>query len=340
MHTDNLPFRPSVFDRVFYWIGKRSRRRLVYLGVYAAALLITAAAFVVEGSWDTEALVVSLLNGAWAIVLYAAIHYIDSESIRATERFREVYEGTDEEFAADAYRLTTMPARPAFWVWLISAFIFLGMGLFEQGVAGFESMAARAIQAPVIAFSYASGPLLVYHTLRMLTGVARLLRDGRVNVFHLHPLYGFSRVTAKVGFIWVGVQAFNGASELALTLDGGLNTEFWIGAIITLPLAVITFVFPLRETHDRIVRAKADALAENSDHIERIRQRMYKELERDDTAAFKGLDDALTGLLKMATTINAVPSWPWNKGTFRTFFGAIGTPLVVFLAQRLLDSVL
>jgi hypothetical protein len=308
--------------------------------VYGTAAFASMVAFVVDGSFDTEAGVASLINGAWAIVLYAAIHYIDSESIRATERFREVYEGTDEEFAADAYRLTTMPARPAFWVWLISFFVFVGLGLFEPSVAGFEGMAARAVQAPLLAFSYASGPLLVYHTLRMLTGVARLLRAGRVNVFHLHPLYGFSRVTAKVGFIWVGVQAFNGVSELALKFGGGLNAEVWIGGIITLPLAIITFVFPLRETHDRIIRAKTNALAENSDHIERIRQRMYKELENGDTTTFKGLDDALTGLLKMATTINAVPSWPWNKGTFRTFFGAIGTPLVVFLAQRLLDGIL
>ncbi len=198
---------------------------------------------------------------------------------------------------------------------------------------------ARLAQAPTLSFSYASGPLLAFHTLRLSAGIARLLRSGRVNVFHLNPLYGFSRVTARIGLVYLAVMGLNLVSELVLEIGSG-GSELWIGVFLTSAAAVASFVLPLLGTHARIVEAEDEALAVNSEHVEQVRSRMYAELEDGNTDAFKGLDDALGGLLRMGETLRAIPSWPWSAGTFRAFFTAIGVPILVFVIQRILDSVL
>ena len=75
-------------------------------------------------------------------------------------------------------------------------------------------------------------------------------------------------------------------------------------------------------------------------HVEQIRTAMYTSLESGDGDQFKRYDDALDGLLRMGQTIEDISSWPWSKGTLRGFFTAIGIPLVVFVAQRVLEALL
>jgi hypothetical protein len=307
-------------NRVFYWMTIR------HVGA-------------IDGRSGPERYAWVFVNALWAVVAYLAIDLIDTEVVRAADRFREVFAGSDEEFDDEVYRLSTMPARPALLVWAVSFAVFSYLSLTQMAVADLESPAARLVQWPFLAFSYASGPLLIYHTVRLLSGVSRLLRSGNVNIFHLRPLYGFSRVTARVGVAYLVVMILNTLSEAMLELGGG-TAELWIGFVMSFVLATTSFVVPLVGTHRRIVDAKSEALEENSEHLEEIRSAMYEALARGDTERFRGLDDALDGLLKMGKTIDDISAWPWSKGTLRGFFTAIGIPLVVFMAQRILDAVL
>ena len=66
--------------------------------------------------------------------------------------------------------------------------IFSYLALTQVAIADLEDPMARLVQWPFFVFSYACGPLLVYHTVRLLTGISRLLRAGNVNIFYLRPL--------------------------------------------------------------------------------------------------------------------------------------------------------
>ncbi len=339
MPEESLPFRPSVFDRVFHWMERKPARKWWYLVLYVVGALTTIVAFGIDKGWDASGVVLpGIVDGHWTYLGYAAIHAIDNETIRATKRFRSVYAGTDAEYKAEVYRLSTMPSRTAGVLWVASFAVFGGMALLVPEFADIESATARAIQAPIVGFSYATAPLLVFHTVRLLIGISRMLRAGTVNIFHLNPLYGFSLVTAKVGFVWLIILMLNFVSEWARRAGDWLTAEVQIGTVVATLLALIAFIAPLRGTRNRIAAAKADALAENSGHIERVRTSMYRELEAGNTGAFKGLDDSLGGLLRMGTTIASISPWPWSRGTLRGFFTAIGTPLLIFVLQRVIDA--
>ncbi len=339
MTGEVLPFTPSVFDRVFHWMDERPTRRWWYAVAYLVGALSTIATFGIEKGWDAPGIVMpGIVDGTWAVLGYAAIHGLDNETVRATKRFRPVFRGTDAEYKAEVFRLSTMPARTAGIIWLVSAALFMSLNLFVPEFADLSSFSARLMQAPITAFSYATAPLLVYHTVRLLIGISRLLKAGTVNIFHLDPLYGFSLVTAKIGMLWVFILLLNVASEAARRSGDWVTTEVVIGTAAATLLALVAFIAPLVGTRNRIVAAKSEALSENSGHIEGVRASMYRELEAGNTAAFKGLDDSLAGLLRMSSTIKEISPWPGSRGTFRGFFTAIGTPLVVFVLQRLVDS--
>lgn len=339
MPIDRPPFPPSIFDRVFHWMSRRPTRRWLYVALYLFGVTTLLISTGIDGQTGTTRFQWVFINGLWIVIGYLSIDLIDTEVVRAADRFREVFPGSDDEFEDEVYRLSTMPARTATLVWGIAFVAFVIAANTLPALADLEDPVARLVQTPFMAASYSSAILLVYHTVRLLSGISRVLRTGNVSIFHLRPLYGFSRVTARVGVAYLAVMILNAISEAVLDL-GGSRAELWIGVAVSIVLASASFVAPLVGTHRRILDAKSDALQENSEHLERIRADMYHALETGDHARFNELDGALVGLLKMGETIDKISSWPWSKGTVRGFFTAVGIPLVVFIAQRVLDAAL
>jgi len=158
---------------------------------------------------------------------------------------------------------------------------------------------------------------------------------AQVNLHHLIPLRSFSTLTAHtaIGMLLV-------LSGAAIFTPEGLVGYWLVAALLFAGFAVLTFIMPLAGLNRRLAGAKAQELAENARRWEAVIAQLYRLVDRGDLAAADRLNGPLAALERGRIAIERIPTWPWRPETLRGMIGALVLPVLIFLVQRLLGSLL
>ncbi len=279
-----------------------------------------------------------LLFPLWIWGPLAIMTYLDETALHALRDFQGLLGEHKTEIPRLQYELTTLPSRS---VWLSA--VFWAITFVIVMYAGFPTVMREYSYGPIAIasawifglFSYATGSVVYYHTVRQLRLVSRTLAlVERINLFHLDPVYAFAGLTAQTGVCWLLLA---GATLMIFPFEL-LNITIVAQYVSQVLLALGAFILPLWNVHKRLVAEKRRLMAEVDRRVETAIDRLHKALDQDDLARVKEVDTALGGLASERSLLSAIPTWPWRAATFSGFVSALILPIVLFLIQLALRS--
>jgi len=341
-----MPYAPSWFDRLDAWLGTLSVPRWAIGVVLAVVLVLTNALF---KWWDGVYPVGTFHPFHVVVVCYtvwylAMVGYLDWVAGRSMVRFRPAFRGDDRTFDDLAYRLTTMPARPAAVVSLAGAAfgLFVALGV-QRGY--FISPAAQLMRSPsslwfdyLIAIVVNMGLFVfVYHTVHQLRVVNAIHgKHAQVDLFLPGPLRAFSTLTAQTAICGVLTAYVWFATETNFTGNPVSLSVF----VVLVVLAAITFVAPLLGVHRMLEQEKGTALAAAGQRLHIVLGELHECIDRRAYAEVDALAKAVAGVKDEVAMLERIPTWPWKPDTPRLVTTAIVLPIVLWLVTRLLERVL
>jgi len=287
---------------------------------------------------------------------------LDRSAAAAFETFRPVLHlprrlrggSADEATALEElrYRLTTLPPWPTLWASLVGVLLGVVIPLFAFRIPGATpySLAAAFTWARMstlpgvmtvlliqLAFSEAVAGVFIYHSIHQLREISRIyLTFTRLNLYRLQPLYAFSVPAALTagGLILYNYAWFAVAPEF---LDQPISIA--LGIFFATAAAVI-FAWPLLGIHRRLVGEKKKALAESGRRFETAVAELHQRVDKKALAKMDDLNKTLTSLELERAALQRIPTWPWDPGTPRGLAVTLVLPLIIWLAQYILQRLL
>jgi len=335
------PYPPGWLDRLSDWIDRMpGPNSAYYLGLAAVQL-----AYVTGVLWLNDKLPVGSVDPPRIFMVIVAPYflwlrsYLDRVAGAAMDGFRPALAVSDAEFLALRYQLTTLPARTSRIVTAVAIavslanFALLRDSLVEQ----FASSRASALLqlGPIAVLVFAVTAVSVFqaiHQLRMVDRIYGLV--GKISLFRSKPLYAFSGLTARTG---VGFL-------LAMYYVAAVRPDVAFGSpavrallIAMLPIAIASFVLPLRGIHLRIAAEKSHALAEATSRFEALIVRLHERVDKEILADADKLNMQITSLVAEREALSRLPTWPWDTATLTGFVSALVVPVLLWVITHALD---
>lgn len=358
------PYPPSWYDRLARRIDRLPGPAwLAYVLIGVAGVLLQIGFQSLAGPYQPGRYVFLhiWMAGHFAYLL-GLMRFLDRSAAAALEVFRPVLELPRRSRANPAakaspleelrYRLTTLPPRQTLWASLAGALLGIGLpivfiqrndtaSLSLSGISasfGF-SAAPGAIAASLaqLALTQAVAGALIYHSIHQLREISRIyLTFARLNLYRLQPLYAFSVPAALTsgGLVLYNYGWFAGAPELlAQPISIALGSFF-------AAIAAVIFAWPLLGIHRRLVAEKRRCLAENAHRFEAAVAELHQRVDKKAITHMDDLNKALGSLEIERAALQRIPTWPWDPGTPRSLAATLVLPLVIWLAQYILQRVL
>jgi predicted PurR-regulated permease PerM len=105
-------------------------------------------------------------------------------------------------------------------------------------------------------------------------------------------------------------------------------------------IAVASFIWPLWEMHNLLVREKARQEAELSQRVAGAIAEIKKRMDAGELAGMEQMKNSMESLTLAQGVLDKVPTWPWQAETIRAVVTALLLPVVLWLIQRALDRFL
>jgi len=353
------PYPPSWVDRLTAAVDRLPWPWwLSYLALGLAVFVTATLTQIATGGYNPgRYLAFHVWSQSYFAYLLALLHALDRSAAGALQSFRPVLtfesagQASDESFEDLAYRLTTLPPRPALLAAGLGGLLGTGLPLFfvQSQLPG--SMMARAAAQfgfsthPVVLvtvlvsgiFATAVVGVFVYHTIHQLRLIDRIYRQfTNVNLFQLPPLFSFSRTTALTAaglalynYGWFGTAPGLIEQPVGLALGG-----FFL--VVTL----ITFFWPLYGAHRRLEFEKRRLLTQVSGRFESAAQQLHDGVDSGGLAGVDGIHKAMLALDLEQSVLRRIPTWPWEPGTLRGMLTAFMLPITIWLIQTALGQLL
>jgi len=343
-----IPYLPSWFDRLTVCIEQLPGPAVLWYGLLTVSLsaLVTVLKWVdgtvPVGQVTLYHLIFVLPGGAG----HAVLHGLDWVAEQALDEFRLVLTADAATMVRLHYQLTTLPARPALLVTLISAvvpFLVWGQLAWMQAlvIAQGPFLLITLLEAAISVSSWALGGLFIYHTIHQLHIVTTIYAHyTRIDLFILEPLYAFSRLTALTAIAPLAVFV---PDYVGWVVEGGGSLAPGTLALWVLfgGLGVVTFMLPLRGIHRLLAQEKARIQRSLATRLQALLADAHRQMESgaataDSTAATKNLLDTL---LTEQALLNKISTWPWAPETPRALMTALLLPIVVLILSELVKRV-
>ena len=338
-------YAPGWADRIIDWVGRLPVPAwLFYLSVWFGAFVLETVVNWYSGVYPPGTIYFYHMFVS-AIVVYglAAIHYLDKVAEDALKSFRPALIGDDNDFAMLRYKFTTMPAiasvlAGAFGIVFVSLFSSL---VIDSRIIGlvklFDSVPSAVLNGLLLAIGWPTMGIFFYHTVRQLRLIHHVYATAtHVNLYRRWPLYAFSGLSARTAVSlamipYVGIITRPGVTENigVLLLAGGLTV---VGLVI--------FVWPLLGIHRIMEAEKTRLLDENGRKLEAAITETHKRWDSQDLAGMEDLKNGLDNLVTEQTVISKISTWPWQTATVGVLATALLLPILLWIAQRLLERLL
>lgn len=335
-------YRPSWVDRLTGWV-----RRLPGPGwgfYLALGLALAGLALLVLWAGDVPltgpVLVAYILSGLSQAYFLGLIHFLDNSAAAALARFRPVLAVDEAGYERLRYRLTTLPARPAWVASALGALYALAVLLInsQTGASTGRETFPAYVTGLYVAYSLsisALAALTIYHTIHQLRTVSRIYTGHtRINLFQSGPLYTLSTLAARTA---IGISLPTYAwFWLNLLAPGGLSISDLIPSVLFSVMILVTFIWPLLGAHRLLAREKQKLLDEAARRIEATIQRLHGHVDSGDMDHRGALKDTLDGLVIEQGVIRKLRTWPWQPETASGVGAAFLMPVILWVIQRLL----
>jgi hypothetical protein len=337
------PYPPSWVDRLTAWVDRRPGPAWAYyLGAWLVFFLIESAVKWLDGSYPERAFppYYAFLTGIGVAGL-ALTHYLDRSAAHALHTFRGILIATEAEYADLLYRITTLPARPTFLAnssgIMIGAFLLFGFSSLKP-LGLFSSPLAVVTDSLFLLLAWAGGNTLIYHIYRQLRIVNHIYSTRtRVDLFDPGPIYALSGLTARsaitlnlVMYVWLATQP----AETRFSPVNLLALIAW--AVVTLGV----FIGPLLGIHQRLQEEKDRLLAEVGQRVKALVAEAHRRVDTGEPGDTGALHNLMETLLSEQALLARIPTWPWRAETVQLVLTAVLLPVVLWLIQRLLDSII
>jgi hypothetical protein len=340
--SETQPYAPSFLDRFMHSVaGLPVPFWLTYLILFLVQSAIVHILAWIDGWLPAYTFSRMLfLFPLWQWLPLAIMTFSNSVSIQALSMFSRLLDVEEPELKRLKYEFSTMPSRGVILSSVIWGIIYVILTLvnFE---AFYVSYGLGSILSVVVAvqglIAYLTGSAIYYYSLRQLRLVNHTVRMVRqFDIFRLDPVYAFSRVTSLIGGSWMIMLTFT----LLLFPTQLVRGETLAILILQVVLAIAAFVLPLWFVHRRLEMEKLRVLAEFHRQVESITARLHRCLDENDMAPVTQLKDAMLGLSVERDVLTHIPTWPWRAGTLAAFLSATILPLVLFIVQLVISSLL
>lgn len=329
------PYRQSWIDYLIQGIKKFPGPSWVF---YVCVLLLFAVLNNVVfwlGSDTAPGTFHPLFTFAAVYVIYGIgfYHYLSGVAGKSLHDFLPILGGEAETEKALVYSLSHLPAG---WGWLALVFGMVG-GYFDstssQTQMQLNSSLITVYSVVVSSFNYATFFAMVFLTARQLNIVITLHRKvAEIDLFNLAPLRAFSRLTATAGFAILFLGAF---SALVFVDDSDPSLfAFYFGMVL---LGIIIFIMPLMSMRARIRKEKKQKLLDTDQDIRHTLDEVRRFMQTDDLTRMGEFHTTLNVLEKERGIIKGISSYPWDPGTFKSFFSTILIPILIWLIRTIIE---
>lgn len=339
--SSERPYPLSYLDRFMKAI---ERLPIPYWLTYSGLFVIEAGLFHILAWYDGwlpayRFAAINLIYPLWLWVPLAIMTYLNRTALETITSFRPLLDDDEEAIDRLKHEFATMPNRGALasvTVWAILYVFFLSIAL-RPLVDLYEAGPFFTVLAVILgAFSFTQGGTMYYHSIRQLRLVSRTVRRvERFNMFQIEPVYAFSRLTARTGIAWM----FIGTSTL-LTFPTQYAGPFLPMVISQIFFAILVFALPLWSVHQRLVAEIRNLQTSLNQRVESTLDRLHHGLDQNELGGIAEINTALAGLEAERAVLARLPTWPWRPGTISGFLSLVVLPLVLFLVQLAIESLL
>ena len=338
--TGTATYAPSFIDRFMGWIDRLPGPYwLTYLTLFALHSILTHVLYWVDGWLPAFAFdPLGLLFPLWLWVPLAVMTYLNSVAVEALASFRPLLDKESLALEKLKYSFTTMPARgavlnSAFWSIIYLIQTYLSYEVIYRSVDWGTSL--RVVVFLIGLVTYIVGGALYYHTFRQLRLVNRTVKTVRqFNLFRLDPVYAFSRLTARTGIAWMMMLLL---TLLVYPIEVSNVSNLGLYGLQVV-LALAAFVLPLRSINARLVEEKRKLLDEHNRRVEAMLERLHHSVDGNKLDELENFQTAMTALSAERQVLEKIPTWPWRLGTLTGFLSAVGLPILLLLAQILIEN--
>jgi hypothetical protein len=338
------PYAPGWVDRITEALERLpGPTGLAYLAVAGVLVAVSLTTPVVSTGFATDALATQVFWGMAPAALLWLAHDLSGVAGTALDTFRPALTATDAEVRDLRYRLTVTPARGSAVILVLSAIttpLYYVLDPVGSSIVGL-SPAGLVLRYVNEVFFGALLIVILYQSLRQLRLVSRVHAGAtRVDLFRPAPLYAFSVLTSRTAMVLA--LAFTVPTLVAAAQAPTTSMAFLIApwVLIGIAGAAIVFVVPLRGMQQRIVAEKRRLQSEVGLRIERTVDVIHVRLDGGDLAGAGSMKGALDVLLTERDLIEKLPTLPWRPGTLGGLVTAIGLPIALFVATRLIERML
>ncbi len=329
-------YKISWMDRFFNWVDGLPIPFLpFYFLVYLGIVLFQHVLLWLDGSLAAaEFAPIIFIQNIWSIFIVAAWHYLRNAGSLALTKFRPALEMGEAEFNTLKTRFTNLPARTGWIITALALLVYLIAVPSSKEFVGplFFSRTTIYLTFLVLLFAFPMNSAFFVVVIRSLFAISSVYdRVKRINLYSLNPLYALSAFTSRVGMIFIAFVLINLATS---SLYGEGFTLFYL--ILFGLCAVLVFVLPLLGIHQRLAEKKEELLTEAGEQVHAAFNRLSKERATGKLKEIGNTRQLVDATIREREYIQAVPTWPWNAGTLRTFITALLVPMSVWIVQQVL----
>lgn len=336
----NVSYKRSWIDSCFDWVESLPIPFwFFYTLVYIAALVAQHLLAWEDGTLDAGTLSPDFfLHDTWLILLTPLAHAFRRSKQAAIDRFRPALTMKDTDFQHLKNRFVYLSAGFGFLVLLEIPISYLELPTMNEYL-GPVFFGPRTTWLTVALILIAT-PFNSWFFLSVFWGLASINRIyakiQRINLFVLTPLYAFSVLTSRLGilFILAGLGSVFVQGDNPSNIASSVVAYSW--GVVYLLMGVLGFILPLRGIHLRLADKKDQSLAEIGKRLEDAFSRLHKEEATGRLDQVGGIRQLIDAIIREREYISAVPTWPWNPGTIRTFLTALFVPMTIWVVQQVL----
>lgn len=294
----------------------------------------------IEGSFATGTFFAAQVFTTGIIAYFLALfQYLDNTAVTALSTLRPALKATEEEYGRLRYEITTLPARPTLLASVVTLLIATVPESLWGTLSSYEALVAASPISGALVYSiylitWCMFGALIYRTIRQMRLINRIYtRYTRINLFRMGPLYAFSGLTALMAVgLTVPPYGFMVINQEILYDTRSVGVVF----LVTV-LAVATFAWPLLGIHRLLVKEKGRLLEESSRRLEATIVELHQRVDSAELEGMMDLNMAIASLEIEQQALSRIPTWPWQPETVRLLATALLLPLVLLLAQVVLQ---
>jgi hypothetical protein len=340
-----IPYPPSWVDRLTAWLDRSAWSFWIAIAIGATgAVLATNVLWWLEGGEVGTFDVYFVVFGLLPFYAIALIRHLDRVATDALTRFRPLLGIDDAAFTELAYRMTTLPSRPALVIPLVIAAGGALSALYDPAAHRLSGVAIGLAAAHLFWESVINVTVVV-----LIQKIARYLRDvdrihrqaDDVNLLDPAPIYAFSRLTsqAALGLLVLIAALVSTAGAFLFTSDEATRLAVGFTYAAFAAMAISSFVLPLWGMHRRLVAEKERLQSASSVRLTALLTELDHDVAGVRLARADGLNKLLASVLSERDVLARLPTWPWQAATLRGFVSALLLPVVVYLLARAAERI-